>query len=166
MKQQQSGFTLIEIVAVIVLLGILAVTALPRFVNLQSDARIAALQGVAASLQGAWTQAYAKALIAGNVTSIDGDDFAVDMGPGIGLIELTFGYPEAEAEGAGNSAIDTMLDVDLAVFTVEPAGADMHIGYDSSGDGTVTDDGCYITYSQSGAVGSPPTIDSTNVGSC
>lgn len=42
----QRGFTLIELVVVIVILGILAVTAAPRFLNLQSDARISALQGM------------------------------------------------------------------------------------------------------------------------
>ena len=63
MKRQQSGFTLIELVAVIVLLGILAVTAAPRFLNLQADARIATLDGVAAAVESASTQIYAKAQI-------------------------------------------------------------------------------------------------------
>ncbi len=45
MKRQQ-GFTLIELVVVIVILGILAVTAAPKFMNLQGDARNASLQGL------------------------------------------------------------------------------------------------------------------------
>lgn len=45
MKQPQ-GFTLIELVVVIVILGILAVTAAPQFLNLQGDARRASLQGL------------------------------------------------------------------------------------------------------------------------
>ncbi|UJF23631.1 type II secretion system protein [Shewanella sp. OMA3-2] len=63
--QKQQGFTLIELVVVIIILGILAVTAAPKFINLQGDARVAALNGLKASLQGANTLIYSKSALAG-----------------------------------------------------------------------------------------------------
>lgn len=65
MKAVQKGFTLIELVVVIVILGILAATALPKFVDLSSDARTSVIKGVAGSMSAANAMLYAKANAAG-----------------------------------------------------------------------------------------------------
>ncbi|HHQ4725477.1 TPA: prepilin-type N-terminal cleavage/methylation domain-containing protein, partial [Aeromonas veronii] len=63
--KKQAGFTLIELVIVIIILGILAVTAAPKFLNLQDDARKSAAQGVQSALQSAANLVYSKAALEG-----------------------------------------------------------------------------------------------------
>ena len=65
MNMKQAGFTLIELVMVIVILGILAAIAVPKFVDLQSDARTAATQGVAGAVGSAFAVNYAAYAVAG-----------------------------------------------------------------------------------------------------
>ncbi|KWU02120.1 prepilin-type N-terminal cleavage/methylation domain-containing protein [Vibrio toranzoniae] len=90
--KRQGGFTLIELVVVIVILGILAVTAAPRFLNLQDDAKNATLEGLKGSIQGASGIIYGKSAIAGIESNTSG---AVSAGNT--TINVAFGYPEASS---------------------------------------------------------------------
>ncbi|MGN5139063.1 type II secretion system protein [Aeromonas sp. 164P] len=100
--RKQAGFTLIELVIVIVILGILAVTAAPKFLNLQDDAKEAAAQGVMAAVKSGAQIVYGKAAIEGkeratsDAISINGEDIAI-----------AFGYPQAGEDGIGKA-----VDVD------------------------------------------------------
>ncbi|MEF1311901.1 type II secretion system protein [Vibrio mytili] len=94
--KRQGGFTLIELVVVIVILGILAVTAAPRFLNLQDDARNATLEGLSGAIQGAVGIVYGKAAIEG-VESADADAGTnVPLGNGDNVLTI-YGYPLATA---------------------------------------------------------------------
>ena len=88
--KKQAGFTLIELVIVIIILGILAVTAAPKFLNLQDDARYSAAQGVQAALQSSANLVYSKAAIQG----LESASSAVDV-PGLDDVQVIYGYPTA-----------------------------------------------------------------------
>jgi MSHA pilin protein MshA len=66
--KNQSGFTLIELVIVIVLLGVLAAIAVPRFVNLEDDAQRVSLSSTAAAITSAMNINYAECAVNGHST--------------------------------------------------------------------------------------------------
>lgn len=93
--KKQAGFTLIELVIVIIILGILAVTAAPKFLNLQDDAKTAAASGVLAAVQSSSQLVYSKAALEGLETASSG---AVSSSDGT-TIQVVYGYPKASSDG-------------------------------------------------------------------
>lgn len=87
----KQGFTLIELIVVIVLLGILAVIALPRFINLQDDGRAAMVSGTGGAFEEAIEMAHMKWQAGGHGGSVDNLDL---YGNGDNLMDMNAsGWP-------------------------------------------------------------------------
>jgi MSHA pilin protein MshA len=112
--QKQAGFTLIELVIVIVILGILAATAAPKFIDLTGDARKSARSGAVGAINSALSMGHAKAII-GNVVngevSINGK-----------FVKMAEGYPsvsaEPNADGLTGNGYNIMYLLDLEGYNV------------------------------------------------
>lgn len=102
--KRSAGFTLIELIIVIVILGILAVTAAPKFMNMQGDARSAAINAMKGSVQSAASMVYSKAIIKGlDKTNAANTTVVFD---GTSSVYITYGYPTAATNGIG-AVMDT-----------------------------------------------------------
>ncbi len=148
MKQHQ-GFTLIELIVVIVILGILAATAVPRFLDVASSARKANLSGAAGAINSAANLAHAAQLIAGSASNA-----AVTLGGA--AVTMSGGYPTPDATGIQVAAtINTTAgtgDYTLAgsnPFVIQPVNggsATCQVSYANAGAGTftttITNSGC------------------------
>jgi MSHA pilin protein MshA len=148
---KQKGFTLIELVVVIVILGILAVTAAPRFLNLQSDARVSALQGLKGAMAGAGSIVYAKSAIEGK----ESDESGALNTSGITIV---YGYPEATSSGIV-AAVDGLDSGDWFVeeITADPKQLKATFNTDQTSGSTIGSD-CHVLYVEADQVGSYPSI--------
>jgi len=103
--KRSAGFTLIELIIVIVILGILAVTAAPKFMNLQGDARKSTVSSLSGAVKSAASMAYSKAIIAGKDKVTTSTALAISGATG-GTTNVLYGYPTAT-----DSGILTLLDI-------------------------------------------------------
>ena len=154
--KSQSGFTLIELVMVIVLLGILAATALPKFADLNGSAKIATLQGIKGAKLSTIAMIQAKARVQGlsPVARNPGAGqakYIITTEAGTSEVDFRILCPESKAElGNKLSMIDHIGLSESGGLTTKVDNRYTRVGYDIQGSGPPTANGCYVTYDSFG----------------
>ena len=158
--KKSSGFTLIELVVVIVILGILAATAAPKFMDLQKDARISALNGLMGAMKSANSMVYSKAILAGQDTVASGfvcsnsepcetktQDGKTEIPTN--QVALRYGHPTADKDGIVKALQDDIVEYsakDVGDWVYKKEDQDQYIRIFSAAFKDSPDTKCYVKY--------------------
>ena len=158
-RRTRSGFTLVELVVVIVVLGVLSALALPKLLNLGSDSRASKVTALQGSIREAAQIVHAKAVL--QVTDSAATGTVVADGA---TINTVYGYPDAnDGLATGGSAGAAGI---VAAINVTAAGDNLTLTYAAGTttfavQGAVTAATCGVTYANATAVVSGPTTTVT-----
>lgn len=155
-NKKTAGFTLIELVIVIIVLGILTVIAAPKFIGLSKEAREKTLLQLQASVKTANTLVYSKTQMSSlkSQAVVNRNDIIdIDLdGDGTAETRLKWGYLD-------NTDVEKWITSDDKLI-IQYQGIDItYIGYDLNNNTLVNDDQCYFRYTQATDANTPPLYD-------
>lgn len=151
-----AGFTTLELVVVLVILGILGAVAAPYFVSLGADARVSVLTGISTSVRTANDLISAKSRLPSfSVQPVPGRVDLVDIdldGDGVFETRLKWNYLDnTDIHKRVKLSSELLVRIDAIGVT------DTFIGYDRNKNGTLeAADGCYFRYTQAASASQPP----------
>ncbi len=164
---KQQGFSLIELIVVIVVLGIIATIVAPKFSSLRSAARTATIENIAATMDSTAKLIRSKAFVSGlsPAASNPGNQAAYIVTTNIGSAEVDWRNlcPESRAELADQLTMIDYIDLsDAGGLTSQLNNQYTLVGYDIPGFSVPTNSGCYVIYDSFGdpnCTATPVTVD-------